>query len=231
MKKRLKFFFYHSVLPYVGISLVKALSSTYRLRLVDPHNEQDTIDRDGSIIYASWHQRFFPGITFFSSRRPISILISQSLDGEFISHIVRTLGWHPVRGSSSKGGSEGLQKLKELGRKGYRIGHIVDGPKGPFGVVKPGLLRIAQVSGKAIVPTITSGERRWTFRSWDRFMVPKPFSRVVIRFGSPIYVPAELDEEEFEGTRQRIEECMKELYVDTDRIWDDPARAAAIFQG
>ncbi len=152
MKKTFKFFLFHSVLPYGGLSLVKMLSSTYRLKIVDPQNEGDAIGRDGSIIYASWHQRFFPGITFFATRKPIAILISRSRDGEFISHIVNILGWQAVRGSSSKGGSEGLQQLKELARRGYRIGHIVDGPKGPFGVVKPGLLRIAQASGMAVVP-------------------------------------------------------------------------------
>jgi lysophospholipid acyltransferase (LPLAT)-like uncharacterized protein len=185
--------------------------------------------RDGSIIYASWHQRFFPGITFFATRRPIAILISQSRDGEFISHLVNILGWHAVRGSSSRGGSEGLQSLKEHAGRGYKIGHIVDGPKGPFGVVKPGLLRIAQVSGKAIVPTITSSEKRWTFRSWDRFMVPKPFSRVIIRFGDPIYVTEDISEDEFMEKTRLVEESMKKLYDDTDLIWTDPARFRQIF--
>jgi lysophospholipid acyltransferase (LPLAT)-like uncharacterized protein len=230
MKKKYEFLLYHYVLSYVGLFLVKVLSSTYRLRIVDPRKERDCIEKDGSIIYASWHQRFFPGVTFFATRRPISILISQSRDGEFASHIVNILGWHAVRGSSSKGGSEGLQQLKELARKGYKIGHIVDGPKGPFSVIKPGLLRIAQVSGKAIIPTITSSQRKWTFRSWDRFMVPKPFSRVIIRFGDPIYIPPDLDEDVFEKKRLLIEQRMKELYDDTDRIWTDKARVEAIFQ-
>lgn len=134
-----------------------------------------------------------------------------------------------VRGSSSKGGSEGLQQLKRLARSGCKIGHIVDGPKGPFGVIKPGLLRIAQASGMAIVPTITSSERHWTFKSWDRFMVPKPFSRVVIRFGEPIVIPPDLDENAFEEQRLFIERRMQELYEDTDRIWSDRARMKEIF--
>lgn len=229
MKSRLEYFLYHSVLPYVGLFLVRLLSSTYRLRLVDLQNEGSCIERDGSIIYASWHQRFFPGVTFFATRKPIAILISRSRDGEFASRIVDILGWRAVRGSSSKGGSEGLQQLKELSRKGYKIGHIVDGPKGPFGEIKPGLLRIAQVSGMAIVPTITSSEKRWSFRSWDRFMVPKPFSRVLIRFGEPIYVPSDLNEDTFEEKRLLIGQRMRELYEDTDRIWADHVRMKAIF--
>jgi lysophospholipid acyltransferase (LPLAT)-like uncharacterized protein len=230
MKKKIEFLLYHYVLPYVGLFLVEAISSTYRLEIVDPQNERESIEKDGSIIYASWHQRFFPGVTFFATRRPIAILISQSRDGEFASRIVNILGWHAVRGSSSKGGSVGLQQLKELARRGYKIGHIVDGPKGPFSVIKPGLLRIAQVSGMAIIPTITSSQRKWTFRSWDRFMVPKPFSRVIIRFGEPIYVPPDLDEDGFESKRLLVELRMNELYNDTDRIWTDQTRVEKIFQ-
>ncbi|HNR50856.1 MAG: hypothetical protein BWZ01_01516 [Deltaproteobacteria bacterium ADurb.BinA179] len=229
MEKRISALLYRHILPYVGLFLVKAISSTYRLRIVDEDRERSVLEKDGSIIYASWHQRFFPGITFFASRRPIAILISQSRDGDFISHIVDILGWEPVRGSSSRGGSEGLQRLKELSREGHKIGHIVDGPKGPFGVVKPGILRIAQVSGKAIVPTITSSEKRWMFSSWDRFMIPKPFSRVVIRFGEPVYISPDLDEEGFERCRLMIERTMRELYEDTDLIWSDESRKREIF--
>lgn len=229
MKAKFWFFLYHSVFPRGGLMILKVLSATYRLRMVDPQNESRTLAKDGSIIYASWHQRFFPGITFFATRKPIAILISQSRDGELMARVVNILGWEAVRGSSSKGGSEGLQQLKHLARSGCKIGHIVDGPKGPFGVIKPGLLRIAQVSGMAIVPTITSSERHLTFKSWDRFMVPKPFSRVVIRFGEPIVIPSDLDENAFEEQRLFIERRMRELYEDTDRIWSDRARVEKIF--
>ncbi len=92
------------------------------------------------------------------------------------------------------GGEEALAEIKRLGTSGFRVGHIVDGPRGPFGVIKPGLIRIAQFTGMPIVPTITSARHRWVFsKSWDRFMVPKPFSRVIIRFAEPVYVPEDLD--------------------------------------
>ena len=136
-----------------------------------------------------------------------------------IARVVDVLGWLPVRGSSSRGGSRALQEIKKLARKGFNIGHIVDGPRGPFSVVKPGLLRIAQASGLPIIPTITSSPRPFVFNSWDRFMVPRPFSRVIIRFGRPIFVPEGLSPEEFEATRQVIETNMKQLYTRTDELW------------
>ncbi len=220
---------YRYIIPYGGLLIVKLLSFTYRLKIMAPENERDVIARHGSIIYVSWHQRFFPGISFFATRRPIAIMISQSRDGNYIAKIVNILGWHAVRGSSSRGGRDALQALKAHALAGSKIGHIVDGPRGPSGVVKPGVLRIAQVAQLPMAPTITSGQRRWVFRSWDRFMIPKPFSRVIIRFGAPIYVPAELDEAEFEQKRLLLQEQMHRLYQDTDRIWQSPAAIDQIF--
>ncbi len=221
-KDAIKDFCYRQVFPRAGLLLVKLISSTYRLRLVDTANEQQALDTHGSVVYASWHQRFFPGITFFATRQPIAIMISQSRDGEMIARVVDILGWRSVRGSSSKGGVRALKTIRALTRKGYRIGHIVDGPQGPFGVIKPGLLTIAQFADAPIVPVIMSAQRRWVFNSWDRFMVPKPFSRVIIRFAPPISVPRKLDPDAFETLRQEIEKQIKERYDQTDNWWRSP---------
>ena len=221
---------YRYVFPYGGLLLVKIIASTYRVKILDLQNESNILERDNSIIYASWHQRFFPGITLFAKRKPIAIIISQSRDGDFISRMVGLLGWYSVRGSSSRGGSQALRRVNELAACGYKIGHLVDGPRGPFGVIKPGLLRIAQIAGKPVLPTIISAQKKWVFNSWDKFIVPKPFSRIIIRFAQPIYVPPKLDEKEFEKKRLLIEQTLKELYEDTDRIWDYPAKINEIFE-
>ena len=230
MKRSLLLFLSRYVIPYGGLLAVKAIAATYRIRLYDPENEKKILEEYKSLVYASWHQRFFPGITFFSSRKPIAIMISKSRDGEMVARVVDILGWRSVRGSSSNGGISAFRTLKELACMGYKIGYIVDGPRGPFGYVKPGLLRIAQVSGKPVVPTITSAQKKWVFNGWDRFMVPKPFARVIIRFGEAIDVSAELDGEAFEEKRLFIEQRMQDLYEDTDRIWDDAGRIEALFK-
>lgn len=229
MKKIFKKWLYRYLLPYGGLMLVKLISMTYRIRLVDQQREQDVLDTNGKLVYASWHQRFFPGITFFSSRKPIAIIISQSNDGEMAARAVKALGWNPVRGSSTRGGKEALKEIKTLARSDFKIGHIVDGPQGPFGVVKTGLIRIAQAGDMPVLPTITSAQKRWVFNSWDRFMVPKPFSRVIIRFGEPIDVPQEMEADEFEGLRLRIERQLEQDYRETDAIWSDPDRISQIY--
>ena len=102
---------------YIGLLIVKIISSTYRTKVIKPEIELDVLRRGQVPIYASWHQRFFPGITFFAKRKPISIMISQSRDGELISRIVNQLGWHPVRGSSSRGGKKALREIYTLAKK------------------------------------------------------------------------------------------------------------------
>ena len=219
---------YHEIFVYIGLLFLKIVSSTYRIRVVNPEIEQNVLKGGQVPIYASWHQRFFAGITFFAKRKPISIMISQSKDGDFISKIVNRLGWTPVRGSSSRGGKKALRELKTLSKKGYKIAHIVDGPRGPLGVVKPGLLIISKVSEIPILPTITSSEKKWVFRSWDRFIVPKPFSRVIIRFGDAINIPKNLQGPAFENKRSSIEETLKKLYRETDSLWDVPSKIEEI---
>lgn len=229
IKKKFRRFLYYYLFPYAGLFFVRLLSATYRIRIVDPENEQDILKTCGQVVYASWHQRFFPGFTFFSTRKPIAIMISQSRDGEMAARAVNLLGWRAVRGSSSHGGKQALETIKILVGQGYKVGHIVDGPQGPFGMVKPGLIRIAQYADLPIVPTIISGQNRWVFNSWDRFMVPKPFSRVIIRFGSPVYVPRDMGQGEFEQMQERVAQELKQLYEDTDAVWQDDSRIKAIF--
>ncbi|MCW8801581.1 MAG: lysophospholipid acyltransferase family protein [Desulfobacter sp.] len=229
IKKKIRRFLYYYLFPYAGLFLVRLLSATYRIRIVDPENEQDILKTRGQVVYASWHQRFFPGFTFFSTRKPIAIMISKSRDGEMAARAVNILGWRAVRGSSSRGGKQALETIKILVGQGYKVGHIVDGPQGPFGTVKPGLIRIAQYADLPIVPTITSGQNRWVFNSWDRFMVPKPFSRVIIRFGSPVYVPRDMGQGEFEQMQEHVAQDLKQLYEDTDAIWQNDVRINEIF--
>jgi lysophospholipid acyltransferase (LPLAT)-like uncharacterized protein len=218
------------IVMYIGLLIVKVISSTYTIRIVGTEIEKNVLKKKQVPIYASWHQRFFPGITLFAARKPIAIMISQSRDGELISKIVNRLGWRSVRGSSSRGGCDALREIKTLVHKGYKVGHIVDGPRGPLGIVKPGLLLIAQISGAPIIPTITSAERKWVFNSWDRFVIPKPFSRVIFRFGDEIYVPIKLQGTAFEEKRSSIENTLKKLYVETDSLWKDPVQVHRLFK-
>lgn len=202
-----------------AVALLNALSATYRVKVLHGEIADSIYDRGETPIYCSWHQRWFAGITFLPKRHPVSIMVSRSKDGELISKMIAILGWHVMRGSSSRGGAQALRGLLGCLKRGIAVGHIVDGPRGPFGEIKPGLLSLAQVSGMPIVPMIISPERKWSFNSWDRFMIPKPFSKVIIRFDKEIYVPRRLSSDKTDELRIQIEDRLRSLYKETDGLW------------
>jgi lysophospholipid acyltransferase (LPLAT)-like uncharacterized protein len=143
-------------------------------------------------------------------------MISQSRDGEFIADIAQRLGLFPVRGSSSRGGAEALKTIVRKLEENPMVGHIVDGPRGPKGKVKPGLIRMAQLSGAVVLPLILSVDKAWIAGSWDRFLIPKPFSRVTVRWEEPFSVPRKIDPEEFDSFREQIEEKLTQAHAEAD---------------
>ena len=201
--------------------LLSLYAMTVRVRFENVEAVEEHVARGGRLIFSSWHQRFFGGFYLPRAfRKRICIMISQSRDGTFIANVVQRIGWAPLRGSSTRGGKEALDGMIE-GVTKYQIGgHIVDGPTGPARIVKPGLISIAQKTGAVICPTYVFYENPWIAKSWDRFMIPKPFSRVLLRFDPFIPVPPEMTPEEFERLRRCVEETMIEEYRKADKFFD-----------
>jgi hypothetical protein len=144
-------------------------------------------------------------------------MISQSRDGDMIADVYSRFSFRPVRGSSSRGGREALSAIVDDLAHNQMAVHVLDGPRGPRGVVKPGLIVMAQMSGVPIFPIYISANRAWVLKSWDRTLIPKPFSTITFRWGEPIYVPKDLDNESFENIRKHIENHMKENQTRDDR--------------
>ena len=177
------------------------------------------LQQNGRAIVAIWHQRIMNVVTYarrFSDYVPAA-MISRSRDGDLIADVCRRLNFRPVRGSSSRGGREALAAMVEALSENPVAIHALDGPRGPRGVVKAGIVRMAQLSGAPIVPVYISVTRAWVLRSWDRFLIPKPFSTVVVRWGERIPVPAVLDEARFENLRLEIETLMRANQEEDDR--------------
>jgi hypothetical protein len=189
---------------------------------IRPVNDEEILChlRQGSgTIAAFWHQRIILVVTYarrFGEFTPAA-MVSRSRDGELIADVCRRLNFRPVRGSSSRGGREALAAMVEDLVEHHFAVHAVDGPQGPRGVIKAGLIRMAQLSGVPIVPVYISVDRAWVLRSWDRLLIPKPFSTVVVRWGSPIPIPGELETDAFETLRLEIEKRMWETQAEEDR--------------
>jgi lysophospholipid acyltransferase (LPLAT)-like uncharacterized protein len=200
--------------------------SLFRVKVAGEEIALGCLTDHGKLIVPIWHQRLLPAVAYVTKFRrfePI-IMISQSRDGEFAARLASRLGLVPVRGSSSRGGTTALRAITDALKQNPAVIHIVDGPRGPKGVVKPGLISMAQISGGVILPIIVSAKKAWVLGSWDRFMIPKPFSEVTIEWGQPFVVPRDLPPDRFDDLRQDIERSLAAGYAEADRSlgWHHP---------
>ena len=190
--------------------ILRLYSWTFRVTVENEETWMAYLKGGGKVLLCTWHQQFFAAIQHFKSYESFkpSLMISKSQDGDIIAQIAEKQGWHAVRGSSSRDGGEALKEMIERLRQSRLAGHIVDGPKGPAGIVKAGVISLARATEAVVVPFYTAADRAWYFQSWDRFMLPKPFARVTIRFGQMMHFPAKDDKQTFESQRNHLEKIM-----------------------
>jgi lysophospholipid acyltransferase (LPLAT)-like uncharacterized protein len=191
--------------------IVRSYCATFRLTVVNENQWLNYLEQGGRVLLCAWHQQFFSVIRHvkkYEKYHP-SLMISKSLDGEIIANIAELTGWHTARGSSSRDGGTALKEMVERLKQYGLAAHILDGPRGPAGQVKLGIISLAQATNAVIVPVFVKAEKAWYFNSWDKFMVPKPFSRVSIHFGEKISLPQLQTERDFENQRLRLEKIMQ----------------------
>jgi lysophospholipid acyltransferase (LPLAT)-like uncharacterized protein len=166
----------------VGVLFLRALASTWRVETVNGEPLAEARRSGQRVLFALWHGELLP-LLWHQRGEDVAIVISEHRDGEIIAQIAESLGYSTVRGSSSKGGSRaliGLMREIDAGRDGAIT---PDGPRGPARVFAPGAAVAAQRTGALIVPIRAQASRAWRLRSWDRFLIPKPFARVRVSFG------------------------------------------------
>ena len=157
----------------------------------------------GAEIFCFWHQCVLPCTVYFRTTGA-TILISRSFDGELITRILELFGFHAVRGSSSRGAREGLLGLKQVIERGKPAIFTADGPRGPIYQTKMGPIKLAQVTGARIGAFHLEPERAWVMSSWDRFLIPKPFTRICVSWAQWTHVGADLANEQFESKREEL---------------------------
>lgn len=138
-------------------------------------------------------------------------LISKSRDGRFLAKAMKALGMQSVAGSSSRGGTSALVQLSRLMAAGSHVAITPDGPRGPANKVKVGALIVSQLTGMKIQPTCFAAEKYWTFKSWDKMILPKPFSKAVILCGETISVPAGSTEGEIDALALDLENILNKI--------------------
>jgi lysophospholipid acyltransferase (LPLAT)-like uncharacterized protein len=160
-------------------------------------------------IFCFWHRCTLPAGWYFRRFR-CSILISQSFDGELIARTLGLLGYGSVRGSSSRGGAAGLIALRDVLAQGQPVVFTADGPRGPLYETKIGPVKLAQMTGESVGSFYLLPRRAFAVRSWDRFLIPMPFSRVVVSWSRPVAPPtADADPDALEAKRQELNAALE----------------------
>lgn len=201
---------------WAGALVVRCFGSTWRIERVGIAEYDAVLDRGERCIYAFWHSGMLP-LVYTHRGRGIAVLVSRHRDGELITRIIERLGFVTGRGSSTRGGEEGLRDMLDWAERGHLLAITPDGPRGPAETVKPGLLYLASRTGFPVVPVATAGASAWRLRSWDGFRIPRPFARVVVAYGAPMAVAAGLDREGLERRRRDVERAIADLTAEVER--------------
>jgi len=169
--------------------------------------------RQEPVIFVFWHGQLLP-LVHYHRNEGIVVLVSDHADGEYITRVILRHGFGAARGSSTRGGVKGLKGILRAIRGGKDLAFTPDGPRGPRHVFKWGALAAAQISGAPVVPVALGADRAWYLKSWDRFMIPKPFSSLTIRYGSPRQVPREAAEGDLMAIGKELEKELREFTLE-----------------
>lgn len=197
-------------------ALLRFIHATMRITVVGGDILPDFTRRGEGFIGICWHGRLLM-VPFIYPGHTLHVLISTHRDGEIIANVVKRFGFSLVRGSSSKGGKEALKEMVRLGKANKDLAITPDGPRGPAEVLKPGVAQVARLTGKAVVPVAFASSRGKRLSSWDRFLIPYPFSRGGFVTGEPLYYR---EGEEMEAFRLRIEEALRATTARADALVD-----------
>ena len=199
-----------SLISSLGYWIIRIIGSTLRWHTEDWHILKSIRDSGKNVILAFWHGRIFMA-TYRFRGQGIVVMISQNRDGEYIARVIKRFGYGVARGSSSRRSHGATVEMLRAMSNGQDAGLSIDGPRGPRYVAKPGAAFLAKKSGNPMVPFNISVEKKWMMKSWDRFIIPKPFSRIAIAIGEPVSIPKGLLAEDLEPLRLQMENALKRL--------------------
>ena len=193
---------------YLAISLIGP-TLRYSISWEDPPSSPHAI-YEKSTIYSFWHRAVF-ACTWLWRKTGIAVMVSHSFDGEYIARTIEKLGFVPIRGSSSRGGAAALLRMSSYLDRGNSVAFTIDGPRGPKHVAKPGPLLLSRVRALPIAAFYVALSDAWVLNTWDALMIPKPFSKALVRFSGKIRVPADADEAEMVEFHRQLQAALERV--------------------
>ena len=194
----------------LGYPLLSALGRTWAWRVEGADRYEAVVSSGRAPILALWHGRILPATLYFQ-HRGIVAMTSENFDGEWIARIHARFGYRAARGSTSRGARRAMVQLLREAEEGRAVAFTVDGPRGPAGVAQAGAVWLARATGHPVLPFHAEASTAWRARSWDRTLVPKPFSTIGFVIGEPMYVPQDASDERLEQARVELERRLRAL--------------------
>jgi len=189
-----------------GYWFIRLIGPTLRVCVSREEGAQETVDQR-PLIVSFWHACMIPA-TYVCRDIGVRVMSSNSYDGEYMGRIIRKFGFVAVKGSSSRNAVRALLGLRRALQDGWTVAFTLDGPRGPRRKVKPGPVALARSSAVPLSMFHMAVDRAWVLNTWDRLIIPKPFSRVLMRFGRMIPVPADARDEDLDGYEQELQNSL-----------------------
>jgi lysophospholipid acyltransferase (LPLAT)-like uncharacterized protein len=193
---------------YFAIALIGP-TLRYSISWEEPPSPPDAT-YEKPVIYCFWHRAVFAGAWLWREAGA-AVMVSRSFDGEFIARTIEKLGFSAVRGSSSRGGANALLGLKSKLEQGIPVVFTIDGPRGPKYLAKQGPVLLSRASSLPTAAFYVALERAWVLNTWDELMIPKPFSKALVRFSAKVQVPGEADEAQMGEYHQRLQSALERV--------------------
>ena len=203
---------------HIGTHILSLWFSTCRVQIKGRDAHERFIKAGEKAVGGTWHRGAIFLVWYYRRIKPM-ILFSRSRDGELIAGYAEKLGTIPTRGSTSRGGREAMREMmKFMEQSGPRqAATVLDGPKGPRFLAKKGMLFLAKHAGVPLLPIMISAHPAITFKkTWDRSILPLPFSRVIVSYGNSIQIPGDVNSAGLESLRQEVQNTLNDMMVEAD---------------
>ena len=211
------------IVPPLAYWMLYFISATLKVIEVNKDIEKALDIENNTAIGTLWHSRiFFIPYYYRTKRHRVSALASPSTDGEIIARILSRFGFNVVRGSSFKNSRSALRELRRCVEDGQCLVLIADGSRGPALKLQSGSLMLSKLTGRPVLPFTVSFSKYWTINSWDRLMIPRPFSSAVVMYGNPVTVLSSSDSQQMELKRLELEKTLLDITEQADTYFKKP---------
>jgi lysophospholipid acyltransferase (LPLAT)-like uncharacterized protein len=200
-----------AVVPWLFCFLTYPIFWTYRVTVFGKEHDDRFRSKGESILFVTWHQGFFYFIYHFRHRDGVA-MVSRSKDGELGTRVINKFGFRAARGSSSRGGKQALQVMAEdIINNKSSAGIVPDGPRGPACKAKIGSIKLAKETGAPIIPVMWWAKSKILLKSWDRTILPRPFTRIALFYDPPMFVAPDATNEQMEEARVELERRLNRM--------------------